>query len=180
MSLNSLPIRSAGNARRPSQHTTPQPSSSHVDLAVSPEPNLSLVGDAGDDSHASPSIEADPEHDPEQEHDPEDGAVVAPLYPEHFRLDTAAAAAATAVASSGSSSNHQFWLKDAKIAEDLFTVSSVIPRVESRRVSFPFDQNSQVDPSFPRSTAAPSTSRSLYVHVEEKSPLPRCLRGSLF
>lgn len=100
MSLNNLPIRSAAAARRPPL-PPPQP---QREILTTPDTNQSLVVGAGDDNLTLPSNE------------PEDVEEVASPSPEHVRLDAAAAAEGP--------SNHQFWLKDAKIAEDLFTVFS--------------------------------------------------------
>lgn len=106
MSFKPIPIRLAAGARRPWQPSASHSQEEHV--AAPSEANLSLVGDAGDDSPAFPSVET------------EDAEEVATQSPDHVRLEAAAAAATVGAPSS----NHQFWLKEAKIAEDLFTVCS--------------------------------------------------------
>lgn len=102
MSLNNLPVRlaAAPAATATSCRPSPPPSlfpKSQEKVIASPDANgLPLVGDA-----AAGQQESD------------GGAVFGSLSPESLPLGPGAA---------GTSANHQFWLKDAKIAEDLFTV----------------------------------------------------------
>lgn len=117
MSLNNLPVRLAATAAHPPP-LLPSLPESHERGLVSPDTNLALVGDAGEVFPVLPSLEA-----------AEDGAVIASLSPEPLQFGPGAAAAAA-----GGPTNHQFWLKDAKIAEDLFTVRShlVFPSIQSQ------------------------------------------------
>lgn len=103
MSLNNLPIRAAVATRRPPPPPPPPQPQPQQETLTTPDTNQSLIVGAGDDSLTLPSIDA------------EDAVEIASLSPEHVRLDAATAAAE-------GPNNHQFWLKDAKIAEDLFTV----------------------------------------------------------